>query len=209
MKLHDISITLSPETTTYPGDASVTITPTHRISFGDGYNSSLLKMGTHAGTHIDPPSHMLEGGASLDEMPLDAFVGKSWVAELDSIRSISAADLAAAGIPEGTERLLLKTKNSQLWERPGFQDDFVYIEPGAAQWIVQRGIGLVGFDYLTVESISAPSPETHLILMRAGIAIVEGLDLREIPPGAYTLICLPLRIKGGDGAPARAILLQE
>lgn len=209
MKVYDISIALSPETPTYPGDAGVSIAPTHRISRGDGYNSSQLNLSTHSGTHIDPPSHILEGGASLDGLSLDVFVGKAWVAELASPRSISAADLAAAGIPEGTERLLLKTRNSQLWERPGFQSDFVYIEPDAARWIVGRGMRLVGFDYLTVESLNAPSPETHLTLMRAGVVIVEGLDLRGVPPGAYTLACLPLKIKGGDGAPARAILIEE
>ncbi|MBI2906096.1 MAG: cyclase family protein [Chloroflexi bacterium] len=209
MKFYDISIPLSPRTPTFPGDTGVSVDPFHRLSWGDGYDSSQLTLSTHSGTHIDPPAHLLPEGATIDQLPLDALMGKAWVAQIASPVSISAVDLAAAGIPAGTERLLLKTRNSDLWERPGFQSDFVHLEPGGATWIANAGIRLVGVDYLTLDRLDAPTPETHLILLQRGIIIVEGLDLRPVAPGPYTLACLPLRIERGDGAPARAVLFRE
>lgn len=208
MKIHDISLTISADMPVYPGDAGVRIIPSKRIASGARYNISALHLGSHAGTHVDPPYHFVENGIKVDQVPLETLVGRARVCQFPDKREISADDLEQASIPQGTERLLIGTSNSGLWSLPGFRQDFAYIAPGAARWIVERGIKLVGFDYLSVEKFRSPQAETHLTLLGAGVIIVEGLDLSRISPGEYTLVCLPLKIKDGDGAPARAILVE-
>lgn len=208
MKIYDISVPISKEMLIYPGDSATSIIPLLQISKGQPCNISTLSFSSHVGTHIDPPYHFLEEGAKTDTLPLEIFIGKAWVCEFNGEGGIGAAELSASGIPPDTERLLLKTRNSQLWQRPGFQQDYAYLAPDGARWLVEQGVRLVGIDYLSIEKFNASPATTHLTLLGAGVPIIEGLDLSSVTPGEYTLICLPLRVKDGDGAPARAVLIE-
>lgn len=209
MKIYDISIPISAQIPTYPGDSPVSIIPVAQIAKGDAFNISYLSLSSHTGTHIDAPCHLLEKGDTVDMLPLDVLIGKARVYEFESVDSISAADLDVTNIPPDTERILLKTRNSQLWRQSLFHPDFVYIQPDAARWMVEHDIKLVGIDYLSVERFGASPATAHLTLLGAGIVIIEGLDLSDVPAGEYTLVCLPLKVEGGDGAPARAVLLER
>ena len=203
--IYDLSIRITPDMPVWPGDVNAEITPASRISQGAGANVSILRFSTHVGTHVDPPLHFIDGGMTVDQLPLDALVGECLVHKVDSPQVIAIADLE--GIPAGTERIIFKTRNSDLWHKPGFQTDYVYLDPDAAEWLVKRGIRLVGTDYLSVDKMKS-GHLTHTCLLQAGVVIIEGLDCSEVPEGTYTLVCLPLKIKGGDGAPARAILIK-
>ena len=210
MKILDISIPISNTMPTYPGDPKVSIEPILQISKGDEANVSRLCMGDHTGTHLDPPVHFIPGGKTVDQLDLGTFYGPVLVVDFTKVeRAVSAPDLEQANLPAGTKRLLLKTRDSTLWERAGFQKDYVGIAWDAAQWIVDHGITLVGIDYLSAELYRAGEPRTHRTLLGAGVIIVEGLDLRGIAPGEYTLACLPLKIQNGDGGPCRAILIED
>ncbi len=210
MKIHDISIPITPAMPTFPGDPPVRVTPEKQITQGDAANVSHLSLGNHTGTHVDPPVHFVPGGKTVDQLDLRALVGPARVVDLTRVeRTITASDLARARIPRRTKRVLFKTRNSMLWERANFQTDFVALAPDAAQWLIGRGVQLVGIDYLSIEAFDAREPQTHRLLLGAGIVIVEGLNLRAIAPGAYSLVCLPLKIAGGDGAPARAVLIES
>jgi len=191
---------------TYPGDTPFQMKPLLRIAEGKGCNLSALQMGTHTGTHVDPPWHFVEEGIRVDELPLEVLIGKAYVASVRGVPAVTAASLEAAGIPEGVERLLIQTDNSfGAWESPQFEPRFVYLAPDGADWVVQKGIRLVGIDYLSVEQFGATEPLTHRTLLAAGVIAVEGLNLRALEPGWVELVCLPLRIEGGDGAPARVV----
>jgi arylformamidase len=210
MKIHDISISLSSTMPTYPGDPSVSIEPVLQIAEGYAANVSRLSFGDHSGTHLDPPVHFVPGGKTVDQLDLNVLYGPTRVVDLTDVeQAITADDLERAKLPKRAVRILVKTRNSDLWDRSGFQKDFVAFAWDAAQWIVDHGIKLVGIDYLSAESFGVSEPKTHLILLGAGIIIVEGLDLRNIAPGNYTLACLPLKIKNGDGGPARAVLIED
>ena len=156
---------------------------------------------------MDAPAHFLADGAAVDALPLDVLVGPAFVASLPEAESVSAVDLAGLHLPQGTSRLLLKTRNSGLWSaHPGeFRTDYVALTADAAQWLVDRHVRLVGVDYLSVQRYG-DSPRTHQLLLAAGVVIVEGLDLSRVAAGPYELICLPLRLTGAEGAPARAVL---
>lgn len=206
MEWIDLSIPLKVGMPTYPGDTPFEMKPLLRIADGKVCNLSALQMGTHTGTHVDPPWHFVEGGIRVDELPLDLLIGKAYVVSIRGVPAVTADTLTAAGVPEGAERLLIQTDNSfGVWDKPDFQPDFVYLAPDAAEWIVQRGVRLVGIDYLSVEQFRAPQPLAHRTLLGAGVVVVEGLNLRTLEPGWVRFICLPLRIEGGDGAPARAV----
>jgi len=209
MKIYDLSVSLSSTMPTYPGDPAVSIEPVLQIAKGDAANVSRLSFGDHSGTHLDPPVHFIPGGKSVDQLDLNVLYGPARVVDLTRVeKAITADDLERAKLPRRAVRILFKTRNSDLWQRSGFQKDFVAFAWDAAQWIVDRGIKLVGIDYLSAESFGVSEPRTHRILLGAGVVIVEGLNLRNIAPGNYTLACLPLKIKDGDGGPARAILIE-
>jgi len=208
MKVHDISLTLCPRMPVYPGEPQPTIEPLSQIARGDVANVSLVTLGSHTGTHIDAPCHFLADGQTVDELPLDALVGPALVVQVQAAQEIAAADLESLAIPQGTERLLFKTRNSELWRQQTFQADFVALAADAASWLVERGIRLVAIDYLSADRFGAESFEVHETLLGAGIVVVEGVDLRRVSPGPYFLACLPLKIEGGDGAPARAVLVE-
>lgn len=210
-KIIDVSVEINADMIVWPGDPAVAVEPTRRLSKGDSANVSRLTLGSHTGTHVDPPFHFLEGGKTADLLPLDALVGEAVVADLRKTEdSIGPSDLEALDLPAGVQRLLLKTRNSSIWHGAArFPEHYVAVSPEGAKWAVQRGIRLVGTDFLSVERRKTPGHPTHNILLQAGVVIVEGLDLSEAEPGTYRLVCLPLKISGGDGAPARAILIQD
>lgn len=211
----DISVPIHPAMLLWPGDPPVAITPALRVSAGDPANVSALALGSHTGTHIDPPSHFFDGAAGVDQIPLATLVGPATVVEIPRLAQatsgwIEPADLAGGDL-DGVERVLFKTGNSRLWAAPGpprFPDSFVGISPAAAGWLVEHGVGLVGVDFLSVEPPDAPGQPTHRALLGAGVVILEGVDLSAVAPGAYQLACLPLRLVGGDGGPARVVLLR-
>ena len=210
MRIYDVSVPISAATPVYPGDPGIEIRQWAAMADDDAANVSLLHFGAHTGTHVDAPSHFIEGASKVDAMPLDALIGPARVIQMpDEVDAITASHLSAQSI-EGMARIIFKTRNSAFWSdtTTGFHEDFTYIAPDAAHALVQSGARLVGIDYLSVEKFQSERHETHLILLSNGVVIVEGLDLREVAPGDYELICLPLKIAGGtgDGAPARAIL---
>lgn len=211
MKIYDVSVGIQPEMITWPGDPSVAIQPTRRISEGDGANVSQLAFGTHTGTHVDPPFHFVEHAPTVDMVPLGALVGDAVVADMTHVTdTVGPADLDLANLMPDTERLLLKTTNSAIWQGPSrFPNHYVALSEEGARWVVDRGIRLVGIDFLSIERRKTPGHPTHNTLLRAGVVIVEGLNLSEVAPGKYRLFCLPLKIVGGDGGPARAILIED
>ncbi len=210
MRVIDISVAISPLMHIYPGDPTVEIQPASEIAKGDSNNSSRLIMGSHTGTHVDAPRHFIEDRLSIDRLPMDVLVGKAYVAEILTTSQISVSDLEKAKIPPGTKRVLFKTVNSKLiWKAKEFQPDFISLSSEGAKWLVQNGIRLVGIDYLSIEKFRSPDHEVHHTLLDANVVILEGLNLTGVSPGEYTLCCLPLKISGGDGAPARAVLIEE
>jgi arylformamidase len=206
----DITLPLSDDHCVWPGDPRVEIRPDGRISAGDSVNTSLISMETHTGTHVDTPWHVDDDGQKLGEIAPDRWCGECYVAEFPAgVVRIEPHHLETAAIPPGTTRLLLKTANSRLWDRPRpwvFEKSYVALSPEAASWMVPRGIELVGIDYLSIEAYEEPGNLTHHILLSNRVLILEGLDLRQVNAGSYLLTCLPMRIERGDGAPARAIL---
>jgi arylformamidase len=210
MRIHDISVTISPQLPTWPGDPKIEFKRLRKMEQGADANVTHLSAGVHIGTHVDAPFHFLGGeAATVESLPLEVLTGPALVVHLPEVDLISAAVLAAAGVPSGVDRLLFKTRNSDLWARnvPEFQHDFVALSPDAAGWLVSHGVALVGVDYLSVAPYHDPVP-THRTLLAAGVVAVEGLDLSRVAPGEYTLYCLPLKLQGSDGAPARAILVE-
>lgn len=189
----------------YDGDPAVVIERVKDIGRGDVANLSRMELGSHTGTHVDAPLHFIDGAAGADLLPLDALIGPAVVADARGASGdIDAAALAALEAPP-TERLLLRTSNEDLWERDAFSRDFVGVAEDAARELVAMGVRLLGIDYLSIAPFGDPAP-THRALLEAGVVVVECLDLRAAPPGRYDLVCLPLRIEGGDGAPARVLL---
>ena len=209
-RMFDVSLPIGPELLTWPGDPGVEVRPSSRISKGDPANVSELRIGTHTGTHVDPPAHFVEGADTIDAVTPDLLFGEAVVADLTGVGAIGPGELEALDLPGGTERLLCKTKNSELWSRLPVElpDDYVAVTPEGARWCVERGLRLVGVDFLSVEKDGPPDFPVHHVLLENGVIIVEGLDLSAVDPGTYTLACLPLRITGGDGGPARAVLIQ-
>jgi arylformamidase len=179
---------------------------------GDVCNASQMSCSVHTGTHVDAPLHFVSGGTDAEALSLDVLVGPCEVVEVNPRdgRRITAQDIESSSLGVGTERLLLKTSNSQQWEgNQAFFEDFIALSADGAATLVSRGVALVGIDYLSIQSFDDPAPEVHQILLEAGVVIVEGLDLRNVEPGRYQLVCLPLKLKGSDGAPARAILIRS
>lgn len=193
----------------WPGDPGVEIDLVSRIEEGANANVSHLSLGVHTGTHVDAPFHFIPAGDSLDKVPLDHFIGEAEVIELPGIELITQSDLEKIDSLGHINRVLFKTRNSKIWESGGdqFREDFVALSPGAASYLVDLGIKLVGIDYLSIAPYKESRP-THGVLLGAGVSVLEGLDLSKVSPGRYTLFCLPLKIQGIDGAPARAILVK-
>jgi arylformamidase len=203
----DISLPLDSELPTWPDSPGVRCTSRLSIERGDDANVTQLSMDVHSGTHVDAPRHFIDAGRTMDELGLDPFVGPAVVLDTGSAEEIDAAILAAAAIPRGTRRLLLKTVNSGQPTRGAFREDYAALTLDGAEWLVEScELTLIGIDYLSIQRYTEP-PDVHRTLLDSGLAILEGLHLTDIAPGAYELVCLPLRLVGVEGAPARAILM--
>ncbi len=202
----DVTVPIRPGMAVFPGDPPVRIELAQAIASGASCNVTRLDMGAHTGTHVDAPVHFIEGAAGAEALPLETLIGPAWVVDGTHLAGqIDERALEALVIPESESRLLFKTRNSALWEREEFSDAFIGVTDAAARALVARGIALVGADYLSIAPHGKAAP-THHAFLKAGVVILEGIDLREIEPGPYDLVCLPLRIVGCDGAPARALL---
>jgi arylformamidase len=209
-RLIDVSLPIGPDLLVWPSDPAVEVEPTRSIAAGDEANVSELRIGTHTGTHVDPPLHFVDGAVGIDQVSVDILVGPAVVADLRGrAGQLTPEDLEQA-VPPETERLLLLTDNSALWRRlpVSFPDQYTCLSPESAAWVVGRGIRLVGTDFLSIEHRGAQGHPVHRSLLENGVVIVEGLDLGVVEPGAYELMCLPLKILGGDGGPARAVLIE-
>jgi arylformamidase len=204
-KIHDLTVPLSEQLPVFPGDPRFRSQPVSRLKDGHPCNVSQLTLGTHAGTHVDAPYHFLEDGARVDELPLEILTGKARVVSVPARDAVDRADLEALDLRDDL-RLLIKTRNSGQLRQPEFRQDFVYLTPEAASYLAQVGIKLVGWDYLSIEKFGSRDFPAHHALLGAGVLVVEGLDLSQVEPGEYELTCLPLKVAGGDGAPARVIL---
>ncbi|MBI3159474.1 MAG: cyclase family protein [Chloroflexi bacterium] len=207
MRTYDITLTISPDLVVWPEDPPVGLERVSRIEDGATANVTRLNMSAHTGTHIDAPFHFLSDGQTVENLDIDLLTGRAYVLYLPDVDQVTAAMLENSPIPPRTKRVLLKTRNSALWANNAhkFDTNYVSLAPDGAQWMVDRGVKLVGVDYLSVAAFEDVVP-THRILLGAGVVIVEGLNLAEVSQGRYTLYCLPLKLQGSDGAPARAIL---
>jgi arylformamidase len=202
----DVSVPLRSGMVHWPDNPPVRIERMLDVECGDAANVSTISLGSHTGTHMDAPIHFVPGGAGMDRMPLDATIGQARVIEIQDPISIKPDELDPHGIGRG-ERVLFKTQNStRRWWTQDFVEDFVYVSQEAARYLADRGVRTVGVDYLSVGGFWKDGVETHQALLGPGIWVIEGLDLSGIGPGEYELICLPLKVEDGDGAPARAIV---
>lgn len=208
MHIYDISLTISPHLPIWPGDPALVLERVEKMEEGSHVNVTRLSLSAHTGTHVDAPYHFIADGKSVEHLHLEQLTGRVYVLHLPEVDIITAAALQAANIPPRTRRILFKTRNSAAWARQEavFQTDFVALSADGAEFLVQRGIKLVGVDYLSIAPYGDSIP-THQTLLKAGVVILEGLDLSAVAPGRYTLYCLPLKLAGSDGAPARAILI--
>ena len=202
----DVSVPLRSGMVRWPDNPPVEIERTLDMERGDVATVSRISMGSHTGTHMDAPLHFVRGGDGLDQMPLNATVGPARVIGIEDPVSVKREELEPHGIGSG-ERVLFKTRNSaRRWWAEDFMEDFVYVSEGAALYLAELGVRTVGVDYLSVGGFLQDGVETHQALLGAEIWVIEGLNLSEVEPGEYELICLPLKVEDGDGAPARAIL---
>ncbi len=207
MKIYDISLNLLEDMVIWPGDPEVKIEWMARIGEDSHANISELSFGLHTGTHIDVPKHFVDDGWDMDSLDLNVLMGRVEVVEVPANADLITRELLERMKVESFERVLFKTRNSQLWvdNVKEFQENFVALGACGAEYLVSKGCRLVGIDYLSIAPYSDPQT-THIKLLEAGVVILEGLDLSKVQPGAYELICLPLKLAGREGAPARAIL---
>ena len=211
MTIYDISLPLSSDLPVWPGDDKIRLVQTLSMDAGADANVSRIEAGVHSGTHVDAPHHFLNDGRTVETLSLEVLVGPAYVLRIpDDVSLITADSLSRASIPEGVSRLLLRTRNSRWWQRGDkeFHRDFVAITVDGAAWLVAHDIRLVGVDYLSVAPFDDGVP-THRILLEAGIVIIEGCDLSRVPQGEYDIYCLPLKLIGAEGAPARTILVSK
>jgi arylformamidase len=207
MSFYDISLGISPEMVVWPSHPPVRLERIRKIAEGASSNVSQLACSVHTGTHVDAPVHFIDNAHGVEQLPLEALIGRAHVVSFPDVDMIDEAALESADLPVDFDRILFKTRNSKYWSSGEgvFQEDFVAIDPSGANWLAGRGVQLVGVDYLSVAPFGQ-SKEPHQILLHENVVIVEGLDLSRVEPGEYRLYCLPLNLIGSDGAPARAIL---
>lgn len=208
-RIYDISAPVETRGLVYPGNPEIEIAPQQAISQGAGANVSRISFGSHTGTHVDAAKHFFDDGQTVDNIPLEKLIGPAiLIAVDDSNMSVTAADLATFDLASQT-RVLIRTRNSSFLHEREFHRDFTFLAPDGAEYLVSKGIELVGVDYLSIEQFHSGHHRTHRTLLEKNIVIVEGLNLRDVPTGEYDFICLPLRLAGLDGAPARAALIQK
>jgi arylformamidase len=205
MKLIDVTVPLDHLLPSYPGNTPFSIEPVKRIANGDSSNVSTLHLSAHAGTHVDAPRHFFDGAPGADALPIELLFGRVRVIEVRSRHGIGPDELAGVDFTEDV-RVLIKTRNSQFWGSPEFHTDYVGLTESGARHLVDRGVKVVGVDYLSVEEFKKPGAPAHHVLLGGGTIVIEGLDLRQVEPGVYEMFCLPLRVVGADGAPARVVL---
>lgn len=206
-RIYDISVPIRTGGLVYPGNPEIDIALQQAVARGAGANVSTLRFGSHTGTHADAARHFFDDGQPVDQIPLERLIGPALlIAFADDLRSVGATDLKAHDL-KGHKRILLRTRNSALLSQKEFVRDYTYLAPDGAEYLVDQGVELVGIDYLSIEQFHSGHHRTHRTLLGKSVVIVEGLDLSVPPPGEYQLVCLPLRIEGCDGAPARAVLI--
>jgi len=206
-RIYDISVPIRSGGIVYPGNPEIDITLQQAVAKGAGANVSAIRFGSHTGTHADASRHFFDDGQPVDQIPLDRLIGPALLVSFpDSVRAIGAAELKAHDL-RGRTRILLRTRNSALLSQKQFVPDYTYLAPDGAEYLVDKGVELVGIDYLSIEQFHSGHHQAHRTLLAKSVVILEGLDLSAPPPGEYQLICLPLRIEGCDGAPARAVLI--
>ncbi len=206
MKIIDISLPIEEGIITYPGDAQFSKTAICTIE-RSGCNMTKLILGTHTGTHIDAPLHFLKDGDAIDQIPLSHFIGQAQVIEVDE-QEINSTVIKKQ-LKDGIERVLFKTRNSELYKTKAFSKNYTYLTEDGAIFLTEAGIKLVGIDYISIERFGTPDFKVHKILFQKNICILEGINLSAVAAGIYTLIALPLRLKGLDGSPVRAVLISE
>ncbi len=210
MTIHDISVPISPSMPVWPGNPPVSLEQTSSMDRGDHDNVSKLDLGVHTGTHVVAPHHFLNDHRTIESLSLDVLIGPAQVVQVaDDVSVVTADVLEHAGVESSTVRLLVKTRNSKLWAegKKDFDAGFVGVSADGASWLVAHGLRLIGIDYLSIAPYHQSVP-THRTLLEAGMIILEGADLSAVQPGQYQLYCLPLRLVGSDGAPARVVLME-
>jgi len=206
--IYDVTVPITNSMPVWPGDPPVRLSRKSHPSRDKSHSVrfTAIEMGSHTGTHIDAPFHMIEGGKRLEEFSLETLTGKVTVFEIPDARSLGRLQLAPLNW-RGVERVFFKTENSKHWQDGKFYEEFVYLEPDGAEFLVQQGIRLVGIDYLSIDKFKSESHPSHFVLLKKNIPILEGLNLSLVPAGEYTLVALPLNLQDADGAPARVILM--
>lgn len=211
MPIFDITVPITASMALWPGDPPVLLSPEKTLE-RDGFGVTRISFGSHTGTHVDAPRHILPDGPALDRIPLDTLIGKAYVMEATPQEgdALLATDLVALGLPRDAERVLFKTSNSHFWESgpQQFEQRFVHLGKRAARWLAERGVKLVGIDYMSVDPFPGNGTPAHHALLSAGVVILEGLDLSRVPEGVYQLVALPLKVDSPDGAPVRAVLIR-
>jgi arylformamidase len=206
-RIYDISVPIRSGGLVYPGNPEIDITLQQAVAKGASANVSTIRFGSHTGTHADAARHFFDDGQPVDRIPLDRLIGPALVVSLgDEVRSVGVAELRDQELA-GHKRILLRTRNSALLAQKEFVKEYTYLAPDGAQYLVDNGVELVGIDYLSIEQFHSGHHRTHRTLLERAVVIVEGLDLSAAPAGEYQFICLPLRLEGCDGAPARAVLI--
>jgi arylformamidase len=210
VEIIDITATVSPESVMWPGQDAPSQEFRRHTDRGDPSTVSRWELSAHTGTHVDARMHFIPGGWTVETLELSRCVGPCRVVDLTRLEGhVSRADLEAAQVA-GTARLLLKTRNSELGllGRGEFTEDYAAISLDAAEYLVEIGVETVGVDYLSVEPFEDKEFNTHHTLLGADVVVLEGLVLGRVEPGEYLLACLPLKLAGSDGSPARAILIK-
>lgn len=211
MKIHDITLTITPNLVTWPGDPKVILERVSKIEDGANANVSHLDLGVHTGTHMDAPVHFLQGQAGIETLDLNVLIGPVLIIEVpDSVPVINASFLKSIDWSKDTQRVLFKTRNSHYWEVDDqeFHRDFVAINADGARYLIEKEVKLIGIDYLSISPWKQSRP-VHQAFLKAGVIILEGIDLSKVVAGRYQLCCLPMKLGGSDGAPARVVLIEE
>ena len=206
-RIYDVSVPIRPGGLIYPGNPEISVELQQAVAKGASANVSFIRFGSHTGTHADAARHFFDDGQPVDQIPLERLIGPATlIAFPDDVRSVTAEHFRSAKL-KVSKRVLIRTRNSALLSQRDFVPDYTFLAPDGAQYLVDQGVELVGVDYLSIEQFHSGHHRTHRTLLERSVVIVEGLDLSAPPPGEYQFVCLPLRLEGCDGAPARAVLI--
>ncbi|MEJ2717702.1 MAG: cyclase family protein [Deltaproteobacteria bacterium] len=205
MSLYDASMPIRAGMVTFPGDPLFKIEPFFQRDRGDPFDLALMSLGTHLGTHVDPPAHYLDGGSTVDEIPLETLVGPGVVLDMTGRAVVDRQALETSAMGDH-RRVLLKTDNAPRLLEATFHEGYVHLTEDGAEYLVERAVKMIGIDYLSIEQYGSPGAPVHRALLSAGVLVVEGVHLLHVPAGPCEIYCLPLRIEGADGAPARVLI---